>query len=331
MDNKEFFKELLIEYDVLKYRAQGKFNTKINEFYQKCNRLKEIDEEISQVGPEVAKIIIQKNQNSEKLLQNLKNELTTLNNEREILMKENGFDKILANNIYICNTCKDTGFINNKTCKCFKIKLIEKAYKLSNLSIVSENFDNFSLDYYSKDYDENYKISPYEQMRRIKIRCAQFSENFDNSFENMVFSGSSGLGKTFLAKAIGKDILNRGKTVLYITAYELFEVLEKSKFSKEMTNRENYFSTVPKIVDLLIIDDLGTEFNTLFSNVSFFDIINSRLNTKKSTIISTNLDKIELEDMYSERILSRLYGEYKIFTFLGDDIRIQNKTRNNKK
>ena len=154
--------------------------------------------------------------------------------------------------------------------------------------------------------------------------CKDFVENFESKKENLLFYGNTGLGKTFLCSAIAKEIAHKGHTVMYNTASRLFKALEKERFAKKEDNEFNQMSISDDIlgVDLLIIDDLGTEFGTIVTSSELFDIINIRLIEHKPVIISTNLTPDRLQDQYSDRIASRIVGEYKCLKFFGDDIRI---------
>ncbi|WP_250278872.1 ATP-binding protein [[Clostridium] colinum] len=325
-------KEILSEYEKLSDESKKKLEIRKNICYKKCHRIKEIDEELNMTAIKISKAIINaKKEEKKEYIEEIKLLTENLKKEKERLMVENGFSKEYFDDIFECRKCKDTGFVNNEKCDCFKQKLINKAYNMSNLSeiIKTENFSKFSLDYYSKDLDEKNGISPYENMKLIIKRCTLFVEEFDEEFRNMVFYGETGLGKTFLCRSIAKDILDKGKTVLYVTAFNLFTIFEKEKFNKNSEDINKEILNFTRNADLLIIDDLGTEFITSLSTTELFDIINSRILNKKHTIISTNLSPDGLMSNYSGRIISRLYGEYDMFEFLGDDIRIMKKIKKN--
>lgn len=331
MISQNIYKEILIEYEHLADNAKKKMNLKKEICYKKCPKIKEIDDELNMTSIKIAKAIICASKDEkQKYIEDIKNLTENLKKEKEILMIENGFSKNYFDDVYNCNKCKDTGFINNKKCECFKQKLINKAYDMSNISeiIKTENFSNFTLDYYSKQIDKENDMSPYENMKLIMRKCSLFIEEFDEKFKNMVFYGNTGLGKTFLCRCIAKDLLDRGKIVLYITAFNLFNIFEKQKFNKSDEEINKEILNLIKESDLLIIDDLGTEFMTSLSTTEFFDIINSRILDKKSTIISTNLSPDEIAQNYSGRIVSRLYGEYDMIKFFGNDIRIIKKLKN---
>lgn len=325
MISSNLYKEILAEYETLSDNAKKKLKEKKEICYKKCPRIKEIDEELSMSGIKIAKSVIYADkEEKQNYINSIKNLIQNLKFEKEKLMYENGFSVNYFDDAYICNKCKDTGFINNEYCDCFKQKLINKAYDMSNLSnlLKTENFSNFSLDYYSKQIDKENDMSPYENMKLIMRKCSLFIEEFDEKLKNMVFYGNTGLGKTFLCKHIAKELLDREKTVLYVTSFNLFRMFENEKFSKDIENINKDILNLVKEVDLLIIDDLGTEFITNLSLTEFFEIINSRLLNKKPTLISTNLSPNDIKEYYSNRIVSRLYGEYDMIKFFGDDIRI---------
>lgn len=324
MVSKNIYKEVLKEYEVLSINAKKRFDERRKLCYKKCPRIKEIEDELNMIGIKISKAVIYANKiEKEKYLEEIRILTNKLKNEKKKLMRENGFTESFFEDIYICKNCKDTGFIENKECNCFKQKLINKAYDMSNISnmIKGDNCDKFSFEYYSKEIDKENNISPYENMKDIIERCTEFTTEFDIKYRNMIFYGHSGLGKTFLCRSIAKDLLNKGKIVLYVTASNLFEMFEKEKFDKENSEVDTNILNLTKEADLLVIDDLGSEFLTSFVNTELFNIINSRILDKKATLISTNLSPDELIKRYSERIGSRLCGEYKILKFFGKDIR----------
>ena len=325
MISSNLYKEILSEYEVLSDNAKKKLKEKKEICYKKCPRIKEIDEELSMSGIKIAKSVIYANKDEKQNYINSIKDLTQkLKLEKERLMYENGFSANYFDDVYICNKCNDTGFINNEYCDCFKQKLINKAYDMSNLAnlLKTENFSKFSLDYYSKEIDKENNMSPYENMKLIMRKCSLFIEEFDEKFKNMVFYGDTGLGKTFLCKCIAKELLDKEKTVLYVTSFNLFRMFENERFNKNLENVNKELLNLVKDVDLLIIDDLGTEFITNLSLTEFFEIVNSRILNKKSTLISTNLSPNDITESYSSRIVSRLYGEYDMIKFFGKDIRL---------
>jgi len=159
-------------------------------------------------------------------------------------------------------------------------------------------------------------------MKSVHQICLDFVDTFDTAFNNLILYGHSGLGKTFLCNAIAKEILDSGHTVIYLSAFQLFRLFENYRFHKDeeiVTNDdiENIFQC-----DLLIIDDLGTEFLNALTRSELFNCLNTRLLNEKPTVISTNLAPNEWGDNYSERITSRIFGYYSQLMFIGSDIRL---------
>lgn len=331
MFGREIYKEILKEYDELSNKARYMLEDKKEVVYKKCNRIKEIDEELNTTCIKISKLIIGALKDDKKIhLEEIRDLTEKLKSEKYKLMVENGFSPTYFKEIYSCAKCEDTGFIKNEKCECFKQKLINKAYEMSNLShiIKTENFTNFNLDYYSKEVDRENKMSPYENMSIIMRKSSIFIEEFNEKYRNLMFYGGAGVGKTFICSCIAKEILDKGRTVVYLTAFDLFDIFEKEKFSKaDDLVRKDIIGFIND-VDLLIIDDLGTEFITILSTTEFFNIVNRRILNKKSTIISTNLEPEKLMEQYSSRIISRLYGEYEIIKIFGKDIRILKKFKN---
>ena len=215
-------------------------------------------------------------------------------------------------------------------CNCLKQKIFNIEYNKSNIgNIEFENFSSFSLNYYSDEINvEKYglNISPRENIKTIKKISENFIKNFENPSEkNLLFTGNTGLGKTFLCNCIAYELLKQGKTVLYQTAPVMIDNIINCRFGKSDTN-SNIIDNILN-VDLLIIDDLGTETLNNMKLTELFTIINSRIlnqnNKITKTIISTNLDLKTIFSIYNERIGSRFVGHYNICKFIGDDIRFK--------
>ena len=199
------------------------------------------------------------------------------------------------------------------------------AYDGSNMREITkyENFDSFNINFYSENQMAGENMSPRENMQRILAVCLEFTKNFSKKTCNLMFYGPSGLGKTFLCSCIARELLDKGYTVLYATSPQLFKAIEKERFSRTDENEDRRtINDDIQAVDLLIIDDLGTELNTSFTSSELFDILNTRLIASKPVIISTNLLFEEIQERYSERITSRIMGDYKPLKFYGEDIRI---------
>ncbi len=326
---------LLVEYEQKKRDAEFNSQKRKEIIYKKIPRLEEIDEEINKISINKTKsILISQLTNS--LNTEFENELLKLKKEKEEILKKENIDESYFKPNYECDKCKDTGYItypDKKTemCNCLKQKLINISYNKSNLSnLQKENFKNFNFNKFSNEINigkYNMNISPRENIKNIKMASENFIKNFNNpETKNLFFTGNTGLGKTYMTNCIANEILKQGKTVLYQTAPVLLENIIDNKFNKYKTNNTNDFNNQVLNVDLLIIDDLGTECINNMKLSELFTILNSRslnLNNKiTKTIISTNLSIEKIFSVYEERIGSRIAGFYDIYYFFGDDLRL---------
>lgn len=236
------------------------------------------------------------------------------------LLKENGYPEDYLETPYVCKTCSDTGFKGGYVCECRKNLLKELAKEeLASVSTSDRcNFENFSINYYPQPIDSTLGVSPQKRMADILEYCKCYAEDFDTESESLYMHGATGLGKTHLSLAIANVVAENGYRVIYDTAQNILSSLEKEKFSYSGSNeREKEILNC----DLLIIDDLGSEFSTQFTVAAIYNIVNTRINRSKPVIISTNLTEAELEAKYTQRITSRIIGNYVSLLFLGKDIR----------
>ena len=240
------------------------------------------------------------------------------------MLKNAGFPEDFLEMHYSCPDCKDTGYQNNEPCHCLKNAEIKALYESSNLMDIlnHENFDTFDDSYYDDTIvNENLSLTARQNIRKVKTVCLDYIKHFDDSYDNLIFYGSTGVGKTFLTHCIAKKLLDTSHTVLYLTSLQLFDILERNKFRHEDISTSNEQIAYMLQSDLLIIDDLGAELVNGFTSSQLYYFIEERHINRKSTIISTNLSFQELRDRYSERIFSRFIGFYHFFLIIGDDIR----------
>lgn len=327
-------KNILSQYNKKKINAEHEANLRKQELYKKYPKLQEIDDKLTFLAISTAKSII--NNNDKMLLEELNNNIAKLKNEKNKILRSINISEDFFEPHYECKLCKDSGYVTNSNytssmCSCLKQKLYNDQYNKANISnLNTQNFENFSDLYYSDKVDENKyhtNISPRENINLIKNICFKFIENFENiNQKNLLFTGNTGLGKTFLSSAIANEILKKGKNVLYQTAPVMLDSIIDYRFGK--TKDSNILDSILN-VDLLIIDDLGTECINNMKFTELFNIINTRLlnqNKVTKTIISTNLSLKNLYLTYDERIVSRIVGNYDICYFFGDDIRFKKRT-----
>lgn len=248
--------------------------------------------------------------------------------QKKKLLAAHGFPEDYLEPVYECPDCKDTGYIGNEKCHCFKQAIVNILYEQANLGTIldTENFSSFKLDYYDNSTkDSAIGLTPYANMQRVLSECNSFVKSFGAVYSNILLYGNTGVGKTFLANCIAKELLDRACTVVYLTAFELFDILEKNKFSRSYDERTEMNDRFQYILnsDLLIIDDLGTELVNSFSASQVYLCINERHLNQKATIISTNLSLDDISSLYSERVFSRIISDYKLLKIIGDDIRLK--------
>lgn len=317
-------KAIMNEYEEIRERNKKELDKRKQELYAKLPRLKEIDDEMINLGLKITKAVLMDTENREKLLEDLHKKQTDLKIEKAEILTANKYPKDYLQMKYCCKKCKDTGYIGLEKCSCLMQKLIAHQYKQFKLShkIAKENFENFNINYYSDEPIDG-GISPRENMQHIFMECIKYTKDFDTHNKNLLFVGRPGLGKTFLCNSIAKDLLDMGKSVIYQSAPDLIDLVRKYMF--DFDNEEMGDEALKEIYecDLLIIDDLGTELNTQFSGLAIYNILNKRLTNNKKIIISTNLSVNEILNTYSERITSRIFGNFYLYKFIGEDIRLK--------
>ena len=331
----EILNALLKEYEQKKVRAEIEADERKEDLYRQIPRLQTLENEINNSALATARNILNKKSSD---LSSLSDRINSLKKEKEDILKKNHIDLDYLKPHYECSICKDTGYIqkNNyqtEMCSCLKQKLLDISFNKCNMSnLDKENFSTFNELFFSNEANPQkyrFAISPRENMLNIKEKSIEFVRNFDNpDYKNLLFSGNTGLGKTFLSNCIANEVLKLGKTVLYQTAPVLLENIIDYKLNKQKVHLEDINKSVLE-TDLLIIDDLGTESLNSMKLSELFTIINTRilnLNHKiTKTIISTNLNINEIFSKYEERIGSRIAGYYDIYCFFGDDIRFKKK------
>lgn len=295
-----------------------------NMLFSKYPRLQEIERELSTIGISTAKAVL-KGEDAKLMLSSLKEKSLTLQNEYESILVSNGYSKNYLEPQYTCDKCNDTGYIetNNKTivCECFKKLLSDTACEeLNRISPLSlSTFDSFNLNYYTQTPDENGNV-PYNRMLKIYNYCLNYAKTFRPDSKGILMKGNTGLGKTHLSLAIANEVIKNGYSVVYVSAPDILSKLEYDHFSNQHHEEQSLMQSLIEC-DLLIIDDLGTEFKTQFTSTAMYNLFNSRINAQKPVIINTNLNGLELERDYSQRFVSRVMSTCDQLNFIGSDIR----------
>lgn len=302
-----------------KMKAERDADARRAEIYEKLPKIREIDKSLSETGLKIFGEALKGKKDLAERIAKLKKETDELAEARRAILKSAGYDVNYTEPKYECEKCSDTGYCKDgKMCSCLSLALTKAGFESSGMAklIKKQTFDNFSLDYYSG--------SDKAQMEKNLSRAREFAAAVSRGeYRDMLFMGTTGLGKTHLSSAVAKTAIEGGCDVVYESAQNVFSDFEYERFSRSYGD-----STPPKTkkyfdCDLLIIDDLGTEISNQFTVSCLYNLINSRIVAEKSMLISTNVGKEEMLERYSDRILSRLFGEFEVCIFSGKDVRSQ--------
>lgn len=316
--NSSIYKKIYDEYSQKYLIARERADERAREVRIAIPEVAEIDRRLAGTGLEIFSASLSGGDYKEKISR-IRERNEALQKVRAEALERNGYPSDYADVKYDCPLCSDTGFIDGRMCSCMKEALVLAGIENSGFAslIREQSFENFSLEFYRKNPNH------YEIMRRNRDFLASYAESFDaRSSQSILLMGGTGLGKTHLSSALARRIIEKGNDVFYTGSIDLFSQFENQRF-KSYTNEPNelierYFES-----DLLIIDDLGTEMVNQFSVSTLYNLINDRLSRKKPTIISTNLSKDDIQKKYTDRITSRMFGEYQVLFFMGTDVRAQ--------
>lgn len=261
----------------------------------------------------LARLILHRDGDFEQKLIQIRDE--NLDGQAQIkkLLVENGYAVDYLDVKYFCPMCKDEGFVGNTRCDCFSALLGKYAVTVLNSSsqMKLSSFDNFSLGYYKEP-------TAYTQMVGVLEYCKNYAKNFSLASSSVFMLGLTGLGKTHLSLAIASEVLAKGFHVAYDSIVNFLRVIEKEHFGRT----ESDTLALILSVDLLILDDLGAEFDSSFYVSTIYNIVNTRLNKGLPTIISSNFTTAQLQKRYDDRIMSRLFAMYDYLPFAGSDVRL---------
>lgn len=326
---REQFDIIYNKYNNKRLNNSIKQNDRLQDIYAKIPEIKECDLKISSLGVNAARAALD---GDTSLKDRLKDDIAIVSEQKKALLLANGYSSDYLDPIYDCGFCQDTGFIDGQPCECLQREITHSLYTSPELEDVlqRENFDTFNFDYYSDSFiDEASGTSALDNIETVVDYCQYYIKQFERKPGSLLFHGKAGSGKTFLINCIAKELIEQSYTVLYLSAVEFFDLLSNLTFNKGNSAAFGQI-TMHELLqcDLLIIDDLGSEMSNSFTDSALFDCLNNRLIHQKSTIISTNLSLDNLKKSYSERIYSRVLGEYTIFKIFGDDIRIKKQISN---
>ena len=319
------YQEIMRLYDEKQARQRRLLDQRRSEIYTAIPEYARIEDEITGLWAAGARAAARRNTDSS--AEEISEKVRVLTDRQRQILTEAGYPEDYLQMQYDCPLCRDTGFVGSEKCRCFTAAAAELLYRQSNLQEIleKENFDSFRLEYYSDKTDPALGISPRDNMRSVLSACRQFIREFDEKGGSLLLYGDTGVGKTFLINCITKELLDSSHSCIYLTAPQLIKIMERSAFHRD-EDVDDYEQDSADYIwdcDLLIIDDLGSELNNAFVNAQLFTCLDRRLSSGRSTLISTNLQPEQLQDIYSERISSRLLSSYQVLWIFGDDIRMR--------
>ena len=283
--------------------------------YNQVPRLREIDRQLRHTMAAAAMSVFSRGGDVQQIMEQAKQANLSLQRERAALIAEN-FEEGFLDESPVCDRCGGNGYVGSTMCECLaELCRQEQKKELTLLHMGEGTFAQFRLDYYP--VRDNIRAV----MEKNFQNCRLYARNFSMDSGNLLFSGDTGLGKTFLSACIARQVADAGFSVVYESAAHLVSKMERAKFSGD----EDALRETRKYTDcdLLIVDDLGTEMGGQFTTSALYTLINDRLLAGKPMIISTNLNTEDIEKRYSAQIASRLRGSFRRVAFLGDDIRLK--------
>ena len=302
------------------------------EIYAKIPRAAAIDKELRQTIVHIISASLRQGADPAPAIGAIRDRNLDLQRERAALLEAHGYPADALDDAPACPKCGDTGWVGANMCSCLK-KLCarEQIAELSKLLDLGEqSFDTFSLDCYSPLPWPGESLTPRENMEFILEVCSSYARRFGKFyFRNLFLTGAPGLGKTFLSACIARTVAEKGFSVVYDTAVNVFARFEEQKFARDREEAGEARDDTRRYLgcDLLILDDLGSELTTPFVQSALYTLINSRLTADKGTVISSNLTMDQVRARYTPQIASRLEGEYRVLPFYGEDIRLLRKQK----
>ena len=313
--NRENYRRIKEEYDGKYLRAQQAAELRRAEVHAALPEIAAIDKKLAVTGFKIFEATLRADKSE---IEKINAENSALLARRAEIMTIAGFAPDYTEIKYECEICGDTGVVDNRMCTCMKKKLVEAGFETSGMSdlIKRQSFDNFKLDYYKQNAES------FKRMSTIRDILKNYANDFNaDTSGNIAMFGGTGLGKTHLSSAIAGVIIEKGNDVYYTSANNMFADFEQKRFGNaaaiDISGEISQYFTC----DLLIIDDLGAEIINQFTVSCLYNVINTRLNRRKPTVLSTNLTQDEFRKKYWDRIASRVFGEYMILPFCGEDVR----------
>lgn len=319
--NQENFRRIRAEYETKAMKAEEAADERREELYRVIPGLRDLDRTLSGFGLRLMKQAMEGG-DTQAGVASLQAENERIQAARRDLLARYGYPADYCSPRYECPKCRDSGYIGIRMCTCMRKKLTEAGMMSSGLGMLmkTQSFENFSLDYYKNDPAAYARMQ--DNLQKIRVYATNFGgPEWGKIAHNMLFFGGTGLGKTHLSTSIARVVIEHGYDVFYNSAVGMLADFETQRFGNSAVLGDADNTSRYTTCDLLILDDLGTELVNQFTLSVLYTVINTRMNLAKATIISTNLTAAELRKTYSDRITSRLFGEFNPIPFVGTDVR----------
>ena len=320
--NQENYRKIREEYETKPQRARDAANKRAEELHEKFSDVANIDRILAETGVRIFGEAMNGREGLEERIAKLKQENEELRAIRAEILTSHGYPADYSSVKYECEKCHDTGFVGTKMCDCLRQRLIMAGYESSGLGslIKTQSFETFDMNKCRQSEAQ------YNSMKVTVAESKKFAAEFEpQNGQNLLFMGSTGLGKTHLSTSIAKVVIERGFDVVYDTFQNIMRELEKDRFGRSETASDQVNRLFE--CDLLIVDDLGTELTNQFTIAALYNLVNTRINTGRSMIINTNLLLEAILARYGDRIYSRLIGQFAGYIFLGSDLRVEEALR----
>lgn len=319
--NQENFRRIRAEYETKAMKAEEAADERREELYRVIPGLRDLDRALSGFGLRLMKQAMEGG-DTQAGIASLQAENERIQAARRDLLARYGYPADYCSPRYECPKCRDSGYVGIRMCTCMRKKLTEAGMMSSGLGMLmkTQSFENFSLDYYKNDPAAYARMQ--DNLQKIRVYATNFGgPEWGKIAHNMLFFGGTGLGKTHLSTSIARVVIEHGYDVFYNSAVGMLADFETQRFGNSAVLGDADNTSRYTTCDLLILDDLGTELVNQFTLSVLYTVINTRMNLAKATIISTNLTAAELRKTYSDRITSRLFGEFNPIPFVGTDVR----------
>lgn len=319
--NQENFRRIRAEYETKAMKAEEAADERREELYRVIPGLRDLDRALSGFGLRLMKQAMEGG-DTQAGIASLQAENERIQAARRDLLARHGYPADYCSPRYECEKCRDSGYVGIRMCTCMRKKLTEAGMMSSGLGSLmkTQSFENFSLDYYKNDPAAYARMQ--DNLQKIRVYATNFGgPEWGKIAHNMLFFGGTGLGKTHLSTSIARVVIEHGYDVFYNSAVGMLADFETQRFGNSAVLGDADNTSRYTTCDLLILDDLGTELVNQFTLSVLYTVINTRMNLAKATIISTNLTAAELRKTYSDRITSRLFGEFNPIPFVGTDVR----------